>query len=554
MYADPVIEFPAVQMRFSPAVLPLWISALNSSEADLKCQAATTITWARRRGMEGLQGTIEPLVRNLQDEHRLVRLASAEALVALQARSAAEALYRCSQTGAVDIAQAVEPVLGRWEFAPLIQTWRQRLQARRPVDRRRMLIAIRGLGQQGDATAAADLLRIAVDGGEHPELRLAAAEVLGEIRREGGEDAAAELSERSHVVERLVAAHLIRHHTSPTAQKLLIQLGQDDQSSVAAIALGRLVELDPSLILPFAADSLSKGDANVRRLVAEALLAQPSERSLPMLGDLLGDPIPDLRIFVRQSLAALAAASPRWQPQIVAQGQRMLATDQWPALEQAMKLLVVLEDTSQTGRFLELLDHARPEVYVTAAWALRKSAVDESLEPLLEFARARNKQRVELMMQDNYLAGLDEQLSQILQFFGQKKYAPAEPFLRSFVPKNFEVQETRAAAIWTLGYLHQNDPDPELVAQLVERLRDIEGMFPEAGLIRRFAAVSLGRMQAQQALPDLERFSEAGRIESSIGYACAWAIREITGREFDPPTASVQTYTNFFLEPLDSGP
>jgi HEAT repeat protein len=553
MFSDPHFEFPDIEMRFSPRPVPLWIAALRGQEADLKCQAAATITWCRRRGMQGLEDAIAPLTQNLEDDHHLVRLAAAEALITLDARVAAETLYECSQAGALDMAQLVEPALGRWGHEPLIETWRQRLGDQPPPDRRRVLLAIRGLGELRDTAAGADLQQIATDVSRPPTVRLAAAESLGDMRREGLEELAAERLQDEQVMERLIAARLVRWHTSEQARELLVQLAQDDQSSVAAIALGGLVELDPDLVLPFAAEALIKGDANVRRLVATALVARPSDTTLEMLGDLLGDPIPDLRIFVRQSLETLAA-TPQWREPIVAQGRRMLASDHWPALEQAMKLLVRLEDRSQTPRMMALLAHPRPEVYVTAAWAVRKSAVDETLEPLLEFAEQRNKNRVELMLQKNYLEGLDEQLSQILQFFGQKRYTPAEPFLRSFVPKNFEVYEARGAAVWALGYLYQDNPDPELVSQLVDRLRDFEGMFPETGIVRRFAAVSLGRMQAQEALPDLERFREPAGIISGIGYGCAWAIREITGREFDLPIASFQYYTNFFLEPLRNEP
>jgi HEAT repeat protein len=553
MFSDPRFEFPEIEMRFSPRPVPLWIAALRGQEADLKCQAATTITWCRRRGMQGLQDAIAPLMENLQDEHHLVRLAAAEALIALEAHAAAETLYACSQTGALDLAQLVEPTLGRWGHEPMIETWRQRLNDQPPPDHRRLLLAIRGLDELRDAAAGADLQQLATDISRPPTARLAAAKALGDMRREGLEELAAKQLEDEHVMERLIAARLVRWHTSERARELLVRLAQDDQSSVAAIALGGLVELDPDLVLPFAADALGKGDANVRRLVATALVARPSDTTLEMLGDLLGDPIPDLRVFVRQSLETLAG-TPQWHAPIIAQGRRMLATDRWPALEQAMKLLIRLDDRSQTPRMMALLEHPRPEVYVTAAWAVRKSAVDETLESLLEFAEQRNENRVELMLQKNYLEGLDEQLSQILQFFGQKRYTPAEPFLRSFVPKNFEVYEARGAAVWALGHLYEDNPDPELVSELVDRLRDFEGMFPETGIVRRFAAVSLGRMQAQEALPDLERFREPTGIVSSIGYGCAWAIRELTGREFDPPAASFQYYTNFFLEPLRNEP
>jgi hypothetical protein len=556
MYQDPLFEFYDPELGFSPDVLPLWLAALNSPEADLQCQAATTVAWSHRRGMQGLQGTIEPLMRNLAAEnHDLVQLASADALIALDARDAAEALFRLSQADRLELVQIIEPALGRWNYEPMIDRWRERL-ADQGIDRRRMLLAIRGLGARNDTSSAAAFQRIAVDANQSPELRLAASEVLSSITREGLEGLAEELIEstpHSGPLERLLAVRLIRWHSSPLAQELLVELAQDDQSSVAAVALGRLVELEPDLVLPLAEGCLARGDANVRHIVAQALIARPDDSSLVMLGDLLDDPIPDLRIFVRQSLETLAESANLRDP-IVAQGQRMLAVERWQGLEQSIKLLVHLNHTATTNRFLELLEHPRREVYVPAAWALRKSAVDETLAPLLEFATARNRQRSELLQQEAFDYGLDEQLSQILQFFGEKRYTPAEPFLLTFVPKDFELHESRGAAIWSLGYLHEDDPDPKLVNMLTERLTDVSGMVVELELVRRFSAIALGRMKARDALPKLELYAEPNGVHTDVGYACCWAIREITGQEFKPPERPIRYHHNFFLQPLRAHP
>jgi HEAT repeat protein len=555
MYQDPSLELGETELRFPSDVLPLWITALSSPEADLRCQAATTIAWAGRRGMQGLQDAIDPLTENLAADHDLVRLASADALIALDARRAAEALFGLVQTNRLELVQLIEPVLGEWNFEPMIDQWRERV-ADPQVDRRRKLLAIRGLGAVNDSSSAAELRRIAADVGQLPDLRLAAGESLGRISQEGLEDLAAELIGRAAPtgpLERLVAVRLLRWHSSPSAQKLLIELAQDDESGVAVVALRRLEELEPDLILPFAEASLAGGDANVRRVVAQALIARPVDTSLVMLGDLLDDPIPDLRLFVRQSLEELAESADL-RERIIAQGERLLAADSWQGLEQSIKLLVHLNHTATTNRFLELLKHPRWEVYVTAAWALRKSAVDETLEPLLEFAEARNRQRVELMAQGVYRFALDEQLSQILQFFGQKRYTPAEPFLLTFIPKNFELHEARGAAIWSLGWLHEDQPDPKLVKSLTGRLTDVSSMVVEEDLIRRFSAIGLGRMKAREALPELKLYYEPDGIYSEVGYACCWAIREITGQEFKPPVRLIRFHSDFFLQPLKTRP
>ena len=124
----------------------------------------------------------------------------------------------------------------------------------------------------------------------------------------------------------------------------------------------------------------------------------------------------------------------------------------------------------------------------------------------------------------------------------------------TFVPKNFDLNEARGAAIWSLGYLHEDDPDPTLVKLLADRLTDIMGMVVETELVRRFSAIALGRMKARSALPELEMFGEPNGVQTEVGYACCWAIREITGQEFKPPGQSFQYHGDFFLQPLETSP
>ena len=108
----------------------------------------------------------------------------------------------------------------------------------------------------------------------------------------------------------------------------------------------------------------------------------------------------------------------------------------------------------------------------------------------------------------------------------------------------------RAAAIWSLGYLHEGKPDTELVKALEARIKDVNGLPPESWVVCRMSAVTIGRMKAHEALPTLESFSEPQGIASELGYACAWAIEQITGRPFKKPEATTTFYTHFFLEPL----
>jgi hypothetical protein len=76
-------------------------------------------------------------------------------------------------------------------------------------------------------------------------------------------------------------------------------------------------------------------------------------------------------------------------------------------------------------------------------------------------------------------------------------------------------------------------------------------MPPEDELVRRFCAITLGRMKAADALPTLETYSEPAGIVSPVGYACAWSIERLTGKPIPPRPVPIKYHVNFFLEPRE---
>jgi len=551
MFGDPRIELPPDDYRFREGTLALWLAALESPEGDLRQQAQRTFAWAHEQGMTGIQAAIEPLTQNLVGHERLVvRLTAAQALVAIDARQAAQALFDRAQTDGLDMAQLVEPALGRWEFSPLIDIWRGRLADER-TSRQRRLLAIRGLGDLRDDAAAEDLLRIADAASQPADLRLAAATALGRIRRSGLEAASRRLFSRqppTSLADRLGAVRLLRSHDSPEAQSLLVEMADDEEHAVVAGALERLLELDPPRIVPLAEPALAQRDVNVRRLVARALFACPSADNIRLLAGLLADPNPSLRDDVRKFLEQLAQSAD-WRSDVVGQAERLLSDTRWTALEQCVVLLATLGVDATSERMVELLSHPRPEVYVAAAWGLRRLGAERMLASVLETARQRNENRAELLLGEAGQPDVDQQLAHLFEFFGQKKYQAAEGLLREFIEKDMTIPYARSAAIWALGLLHEDQPQAELVQALRQRLEDTNLPLPEHYWVRRFSAITLGRMKAAAALPTLEMFNEPRGSQTTIGYACAWSIERITGRPMPPPATPVKYRSGFFLEP-----
>jgi hypothetical protein len=60
-------------------------------------------------------------------------------------------------------------------------------------------------------------------------------------------------------------------------------------------------------------------------------------------------------------------------------------------------------------------------------------------------------------------------------------------------------------------------------------------------------AISLGRMKAQIALGSLRKYSDT---RTQRGYACYWAVEQLTGRKIPDIEPSTVRYDDWFLVPL----
>lgn len=550
MHADPLFEFPDPVDEFPPALKALWLDALAGPEAELKMRAAETITKVRILRGYDLSDAAPHLMHVLSEPGAAlpVRLAAARALIVIDARQAAPDLFAQAGRGEVEMRQLVEPALADWDFEPARAVWLKRL-GEPQVPYHALLLAIRCLGVVRDTAASSPLRTLAESAKTPTGLRLEAARALGAIESEGFEDLAQRLASDASVegtTDRLVAASVLRSHRTDRATALLKHLAVDYEPAVAAIALQWLLDQDPALVVPFAGRVIRSRDANVRWLGARALVAVPSSSAVALLGPLLDDPHPGVRVYVRDSLFRLAG-QPELGSAIRDAGVKELAKDSWRGAEQASVLLGALDHEPAARRLVVLLEHPRPEVTIAAAWALRRLAVPETLAPMLAVAR----RRTDRLKANQSGPGHDGQIAQIFQAFGQMRYGPAEPLLREYVPKNFALGiDSRAAAVWALGHLHVGVPEAALVTQLEARMKDTAGMPPEIEPVRRMAAITIGRMKAEEALPTLRLYHSPGGAVEVVGAACNWAITQLTGETFPPPPVGKRTESGWFLEPI----
>jgi HEAT repeat protein len=555
---------PAVRVVsvFPEGARILWLRALERPEADIKCKAAETVALARRRGVAGLETTVPPLLAALDraDQQAAVRLAVAKALVALEAREAAPSLLRQSQAGGGDLRDVVEPALARWQYRPAGEVWLARLGDPK-APRRSLVLAVQGLAALGEGRAADRLRELVLSDATDPAVRLEAAAALGVLRTEGlekdAEALAADASARG-LGARLAAAALLQRHRGDEAVALLRRLSEDGEPAVAARAVARLIEIDPRLVVPAAGRLADSRDAKLRSLAVDVLFRQPSEEHVRLLADRLGDLHPDVRVKVRRFLFELAARKELRGP-VIEQTTRVLAGQDWQGLEQAAILLAQLDHKPAGGRLVELLANDRAEVYITAAWALRRLAVPETLPGVVKHVEAQERRlRAAAAHPDATTVLIDHQLSQLNQLLGQQRYEPADEALRRFIPRMERPmttpvgQESRAAAIWALGLVHEGKPDAKLAAAVEGRLNDIGSQPPEDPRVRRMAAVTLGRLKAKEALPSLRNHcSDFEPTQDPVNNACGWAIEQLTGERMPAPKTLQQTQRDWFLVPSE---
>ncbi|HUG92774.1 MAG TPA: hypothetical protein VML55_18175, partial [Planctomycetaceae bacterium] len=516
--------------------------------------AAASIARAHRGGMAGLDDVIPVLAAELErpGQHRTVKLACAHALVAVEGRAAADVLRKHAADN-VEIALIVEPALAAWDDPPAREMWLERL-TRPDARHQHVRLAIECLGAVREPRAEPRLRELALSSPAAPDTRLAAAQAVSRIRDSGLESTAEPLladKSPSGLTARLVAANLLKAHRGPAAQALLIELAVDDEPAVAALGLGRLLEIDPGLVLPLAPAAIGRDDPHVRRLGAEALIARATPERIELLEPLLDDVHPDVRRYVRRELIRLAA-DPSLAESVIAAAMRQLDGASWRGQEQATFIVVAQQHGPAIPRLVELMESERAEVLVTAAWALRRLEARDVLAQML--VRAERVTAVYVPTpgheQGVALEGYDQQLAQLFEAFGQMTYRPAEPLMRRFIPKaNIPPAYSRSRAVWALGHLYAGNPDPALAKQLSARLADAVGMPPEFLFVRHAAAVSLGRMQAASELEVLRSFA-GNKGGDPIGHACLWAIHQITGEPI-PDAEPLLKGSSWFLTPLD---
>ena len=527
-------------------LIPLWRNALLQPESELQRQAAEALVEAHQLGHEGMSAATPELLQVLTSDsaHPAARHAAAHALIELDVRSSAAALFDASKTGGKDLRQLIEPALAKWGFEPIRPTWRQRILSS-TTPRRDLMLAIRGSGQQQDPVALDSVLALAITRDHSADIRLAAARAAGQIAHQGLEGRAQQLLTvpRSSVLDRLCAVAFIAQHSSEQSITLNQSLGTDPEPGVAIEALRSLFSLDPKLVLPLVDWALKHPDAGIRRVGIDTCVTLPTPDRLQTLSASLNDPHPQLRNFVRERFLALsqdAALDATIRQSTIA----VLAGDDWRGQEQASLLLGDLDEESAAGRLMELLDGRRPEVMIASAIGLKSLAVPATAVPMLAFAQRRTDET-------GYTSLSDTQLAHVFELLGVLKTTEAIPLMETYVPKALKYGGfSRSAAIWALGVIQEGQTNEPLAKLLLERALDTRSSPAEDFYVRRAAVLTLGRLRARTQVAGLKSLI-GDRVDNNLmDLTVRSSILQITGEDLPLGPPRTMRRTGWFLEPL----
>ncbi|TWU10418.1 HEAT repeat domain-containing protein [Allorhodopirellula heiligendammensis] len=550
MYQRPA--FPPIQVDqvFSDGLLELWTKALNRPDVELQRMVIDSLSIAHQGGLPGADG-LRPKLRELMtvpDQNLDLVRSAAHALIVLESKTDAALLGDTAILHGGTVAQMIEPALANWQSDAMKDVWLERLRSSISSPSS-LLRAIHGLGEL-DATEAHDpLVELVKQRRTSMRIRLAAARALARLGSPELIELAAAIQSENSMTETLtaiLAIELLQGETGDEAYPLLENLLDHPSVAVQSGALTQLLRMDPHRVDAHLSDYVNSRDPGIRLACARSMIATQKFERIRILAAMLDDENPMLRREVAAGLVKLGK-QPDLHAEVCQRVADVLAKDSWRGCEQATVVLARMDYEPAGQRMVELLAHPRGEVKVATAWGLTQLRVTDLLPAMLDRAETVHEAFQSGDLNDS-IPGLSDQVAHLFIAMGDQEYDAAAPLMRSYLPKNFALgQHSRAAAAWALGLIHENDPQHDLIAIMLERLNDTESLEPETAEVRQMCAVSIGRMNAESALPNLR---ENAGSEAAASRACDWAIERMTGEPVPVFTAHRSEVGGWFLSPI----
>lgn len=531
---SPVVLVPAIL----PQMVRAWSAALeHEGDRELTMAAASDVVRAATAGGE-VADLAEPLKSAFSRETRLaVQSNLARALLELGDYSLADQFVQLGATD-VNFAAATYPTLVANGKLPPDQ-WRPTLEDNTASLRRRRL-AFRCAGLARDADAFEPLRRVAMDVRQPLRLRLAAAEnaaLASEEHDDPIQDAELAIEREGEVGKMLAVRLLAAAHQEASADPLL-RLALDPNLAVTSVACQRLAERWPDRLLGIA-DQLADHPAPKSRLITvHCAIKHGGKRAPQLLGLFIADDHLDVRAAAGSGLVDLATAAGEGAP--IFEGvqdvvRATLQADRWQGHAQAALVSDALADVTICDMMLDVLNRPEERSREAAAYFLGRHLPKERVGLL--------HQHFQSVVESS---GNPLEATLVMQAFGRTAYAPAEPDLAPFVPKSMsEPASVRAAAVWCLGKIHEGKATKKWSDAFIERVEDVTSLSPELDVVRKMAAVSLGRMNSREHLLRLAAMGPSQ--ESRMGQSLLWAMRKLSDEPVLAPAMRFPVKTDFFI-------
>ena len=468
---------------------------------------------------------IELLLDALQsgEEDTQIRRAMVSAVLSISDPSKAKSIWLLARSDAA-LLPLVERKLVEWKSPVAIEDWRKRTvdPNASPTDMATALEGLAVVGNGEDLKALQNVIRASQTSDANKYL---AASALGAQATDGLNAFAQTVMDSNLAQRHLIAAHMLKRHSGTTTASQFERIIAGGDRTAQFVVYKSMIQNMPDICVGYAPQMVSHPDSAIRKIAVQFLQTRPDVESLQLQATLLNDRNPDVRSNVAKNLLEKAMQGQRELVNGIVTSR--LSSDSWEGLEKSIQIAVELDERAHCKKFMELLLHPRPEVKMTAGWALMELGDDQ--ETLSSILMAAEQIAAELKAYPTVVVPFEDQvkLSYLLEAFGKNDYQSAGRFLEKFIPKaeaNYGAV-SRASAIWALGKLNRRKDNENLRRKLYERMSDFAEINPEHLLVRFVSHVALGEMAQAESREMLEKYREG--MPSPVGFAGDWALLQL---------------------------
>lgn len=523
MHLEPLILPPDYVNKIDERMVPLFLRVVKESQ-DLEVQEVAALSLARAAGQNLADiSHCGPVLREIlkSTTSQRVRNACGFALAAGNIREAESDLVRLALDADDSVRLEIEPALAMWKAASAAELWRPRLTDAL-VSSISYRLAAEGLASLNDQMSLPIFNATLADSSAAFGRRKAAAAAIARMDPDMAWSAAQPFLTGS-ISDRLLALALLDNDQAKSFDSIA-SLCADPADAVASVAWQQAFLRHPESLIDYLSAGRTHRDAQIRMTTARAIELFPTAERASWLHQQLSDVHIEVRNVARQMLVQIAEKDSDLKDQIVGRAADMLkpeATD-WQAIEQSLILLGQLRATQFSPLCVELLDHPKDEVRVSAAWLIHLFPDETIRDVLLSYIEQTEKLIVTP-------SGVDREITlkqaMLIQYGGLVRMREIQPMLETKFDKTAPGGYLeRSAAMWTLGIFSEKNPDPKLAARFAERVRDRASMPPEPPQVRRMCVLALGLMRSTASVDVVREAYETDPSDTIIPGTARWVL------------------------------